>query len=1269
MDKNRNEMIRRPGRRFAVLLLSLCMVISMMPLAVFADPVPEGNSGNGTEAVGEAENAGSGEETDAGLFMKESVVEAESTEGAAPKAGWADSVYVLGIQVSSSNCDDVLGDGGSVKYDRDTRTLTLNNARLDMAEFDSSAFNETNKVYGLSTWQDTNIVLVGSSRIISSGSSFEEGMEYVYGIEAISGLSISGSGSLSIEIDTADASVSGIKKYYGIDSTRQLIVKNSKLTVSMNGKGESYGIYGGSRGFDLSENAEVRVVSAGGNNRAVYDSSYNKSAVEFGSSFEMLSDYAAFQFSKLPDSITEGSILVNTKATPQGAVEWDKETRLTSFKYVRLLGKEGGGERTPSTVYILGRKISDGEVPATDVPHKGKIEYDSDAAILTLTDSTIDLDDFAAMSSSGNLAVGIYATSTINIVLNGSNTIKSSLNEYPSGTEYVSGIEGWETIAFSGDTGDSLSINLAGSNSGNKNIQFSGISADDSITVGRASLFVNMGSYGRCTGIYAWKPIYVNNGARVKVNADGSSSMGVSGVNSIGNSEVNDDSVLEMSSDGSAFYCWTPGSSLKETDALVGDKKDGTGAFAWDGKSALYEYKYVKFTGPDGEGGGGERFGDDVRVLGRKIDADNCSDVLNDGGSVRFDFDSNTLTLTNAQLDLKDFHHEYDDDPNPDSGTNMVIGIDADRDISVVLSGTNRIFSTAQTYDPKKKYVKGIDSGSRNIITVTGAGSLAIDLDKNNDTLDYEGIDVGGGFIVDGVSVTVSMGGDLKGTGFDCMMSDLTLKNGATLRVSTAGEGSTAVDYIMASGMSIDGSSMLEMISDGTAFDCWVLSEEVKKLGALVNDQPTAEGAYAWDKSAMFDTFKYVRFPEKYAHIHSITHVAKKDATCDEPGNDEYWVCNSCGSYFTGEDGETVTDPPVIYPATGHKWDDWKSINEAQHQRVCKNDSSHKETLDHAWDKGKITKNATLLRKGEKTYTCVVCGGTRTEKYSLHDAVKEAAEKVAKKIIEWIKKIYGDDDPDTVTAELSVSLSEKSFIYNGKVQKPAIVSVMAGDTKLDADDYSVEYSDLNSKDAGSYSVEVFVIAGGFSVSGKAEYTILPAEITDVSIDKTSFTYNGKVQKPAIDSVKAGDLELSSSDRSVSYSNEKSSDAGEYKLTVQGKGNFCGSKTVQYSIGKALNTLSARGTVAIVKYKKLRKKAQIVNAIVVDSPQGEVSYQLTGINKAKFKKYFKVNPSTGRITIRKKLKKGSYALKVQVSAAGNSNYTAGTEEVTVSIKVK
>ena len=91
----------------------------------------------------------------------------------------------------------------------------------------------------------------------------------------------------------------------------------------------------------------------------------------------------------------------------------------------------------------------------------------------------------------------------------------------------------------------------------------------------------------------------------------------------------------------------------------------------------------------------------------------------------------------------------------------------------------------------------------------------------------------------------------------------------------------------------------------------------------------------------------------------------------------------------------------------------------------------------------------------------------------------------------------------------------------------------------------------------------------------------------------------------------------------------------------------------------------------IKYKKIKKKAQTVkrtSAINVTKGQGSVTYKLSGVDKAKFKKYFTVNSKTGTIKIKKKLKKGTYKVKVAVTAAGNGNYNKGTKTAVVTVKV-
>lgn len=105
--------------------------------------------------------------------------------------------------------------------------------------------------------------------------------------------------------------------------------------------------------------------------------------------------------------------------------------------------------------------------------------------------------------------------------------------------------------------------------------------------------------------------------------------------------------------------------------------------------------------------------------------------------------------------------------------------------------------------------------------------------------------------------------------------------------------------------------------------------------------------------------------------------------------------------------------------------------------------------------------------------------------------------------------------------------------------------------------------------------------------------------------------------------------------------------------------------------KRRNTLKASGKTVKIKYSTLKKKDVKIarrKAIKVSDPKGKVTYKKISLDKKKYFKKFKVS-SKGVITVKKGVKKGTYKLKIAVTAAGSKEYKKKTKNVTVKIKVK
>jgi thioredoxin-related protein len=79
-------------------------------------------------------------------------------------------------------------------------------------------------------------------------------------------------------------------------------------------------------------------------------------------------------------------------------------------------------------------------------------------------------------------------------------------------------------------------------------------------------------------------------------------------------------------------------------------------------------------------------------------------------------------------------------------------------------------------------------------------------------------------------------------------------------------------------------------------------------------------------------------------------------------------------------------------------------------------------------------------------------------------------------------------------------------------------------------------------------------------------------------------------------------------------------------------------------------------------KKKNQTVKAAKAFTVSGAKGAVTYKKVSGNK-------KITvAANGKITVKKKLKKGIYKVKVLITAAGDVNYESGSKEVTLTIKI-
>ncbi|MGN0653554.1 MAG: hypothetical protein ACI4KD_01395 [Oscillospiraceae bacterium] len=231
-----------------------------------------------------------------------------------------------------------------------------------------------------------------------------------------------------------------------------------------------------------------------------------------------------------------------------------------------------------------------------------------------------------------------------------------------------------------------------------------------------------------------------------------------------------------------------------------------------------------------------------------------------------------------------------------------------------------------------------------------------------------------------------------------------------------------------------------------------------------------------------------------------------------------------------------------------------------------------------------------------------------------------------------------------------------------------------------------------------------------TVCGKAiklKKAVTIYKVTSIKISKTGYSYNGKVQKPTV-SVKdsKGNKLKKNVDYTVTYSNDKSTKVGTYKVTVKLIGKYKGSKTLTYKITekshsyryvadtKATFTKNGKATYKICdgcgKKVKLSKAVTIAKVSTVKLSKTKYSYDgnkhvpvvsvigSDGKKLVKNKDYTLTysnskSTKTGKYTVTVKLMgnyKGSKVLEYSIvkPASGTKKAVTGVEAKNITEKV-
>ena len=265
--------------------------------------------------------------------------------------------------------------------------------------------------------------------------------------------------------------------------------------------------------------------------------------------------------------------------------------------------------------------------------------------------------------------------------------------------------------------------------------------------------------------------------------------------------------------------------------------------------------------------------------------------------------------------------------------------------------------------------------------------------------------------------------------------------------------------------------------------------------------------------------------------------------------------------------------------------------------------------------------------------------------------------------------VFYEITPASIADDVKVTGIEKEYAFTGSPVKVHPTLTYNGMTLKQGTDYTLSYA--NNTAPGKATVTI-TGKGNYAGTTTKQFTIQRMSLAKANVSLPSQAYTGKAITPQPVVTLGGKTLASGTDYSLSVKNAKGASValknlkavGKYTATITGKGSYTGSASQTFNITKGKNTLIVKAKNLSTTAKKLKAKTLTFTPLTVKNAKGSVTYK-----KASGNAKVSVNAKTGKVSVKKGCKKGSYSVKVKVTAKGTASYKSGTKTVSFKVVVK